>query len=823
MDLDCIDNTVPPQPRAASKHSPVEEWNVDDVCERLASCTWASPAFRHKVRLHRIDGRALTELTKEDLQDDFGVTELGQVKSILRHIGHLRQRAQNGPKLHSLLASQQAEETKTYWARVEDSRAGKGAPALELLQNLMDAQEGALCAVSPTLRDETRQCDPLPLPPLDDPQEAAATTAADKKPADQTTKVVVVGKPTDVRALRGANNKPPDRPKARPLPKEPLARPIPKDPLAELFSELPPADPVLKRRPVPVATAFSDGERVKVSQNNITLSGAVTQPLAPLKRTPPAPQMEGVPPHPAGNSVLTKNASGSVTGASPQAGMNPGQPPAAEEIEDVGNKPPEIEPSRQTPPGGHIAPLEKLAPEAEVVSPEQAVRETMAKMATEKLERHMVPYRPGILELERRFKEVDNLFQVWDSSSNISIEGSGYIEQSELRDVLSHFYGWTEEEKGSQTNNIMQEIDLNGDGQLDKDEFHRYMSEMTWSKTPSEFDSLLRFLVKSVSETSRSAEADRRKRAISTLFKAWDWNQSGAIDSEELRTVMVRYNDWSQRQGKHSAALILNEKDENRDDELDYDEFLDLFLYKTEHMLPDEFDFMVFRILRCVQDLQEDQRVTDINEFKPLVVSDLDAVWSGSGPTTPLILYGTSVDPAMQVEKLGIEHRVPVRSYLVQHEKSEKVALKEMIRWGMGRGQWIYMTLHHSYVNLDHFLRLVGVHLRQRATYLVHKKFRLWVMVNTTRYIRLPEIIRLNATPVSLDAIRQRRIEEYKEEHGRRPSQPPNAKRDSVPAADADADNTDEFSTGSADEADVTDDGQKSHNRRLLFGGGDEP
>eukprot|EP00659_Diplonema_papillatum_P008959 gene8959-13872_t len=66
------------------------DWTVDDVRVKLASCRWAEPGFRQKLRVHKVDGMALAELTKEDLRDDFRIGELGTIKALLRNITRLK-------------------------------------------------------------------------------------------------------------------------------------------------------------------------------------------------------------------------------------------------------------------------------------------------------------------------------------------------------------------------------------------------------------------------------------------------------------------------------------------------------------------------------------------------------------------------------------------------------------------------------------------------------------------------------------------------------------------------------------------------------------
>ena len=287
------------------------------------------------------------------------------------------------------------------------------------------------------------------------------------------------------------------------------------------------------------------------------------------------------------------------------------------------------------------------------------------------------------------------------------------------------------------------------------------MSEMTLDKEPLEFDELVSYLNKSVSEASRMTEEERRRKGLLKVFELWDWDRSGYIESDELRKVLIRYNDWSHRQGKHSAQVILTQRDENRDDRLDETDFLALFTKKTQRLRPEEFDYMAFRMKRCVQDLLEDEKEGMADSFKPVTVSDLEEQWALSQPSSPLILYGMLVDPAMQLETLAARHKVTVRSFLVQHIKSERVALKELISWGAGRGHWIYITLDDRYTSYDAFLRSLGVALKQQATYLLHKRFRLWLMLQTTRIMNTPRILRLNSIAVNLDAIRKEKVCDY--------------------------------------------------------------
>ena len=400
------------------------------------------------------------------------------------------------------------------------------------------------------------------------------------------------------------------------------------------------------------------------------------------------------------------------------------------------------------------------AEEEEVVAaartPRSTIRHSIGRTETQRAHPDST-FRPGILELERRFQMIGHLFHVWDTSSNLSVDGSGYIETEELREVLANFYNWSDEEKSERAQSLMDLIDLNGDGQLDRDEFHRYLSDMTLDKEPMDFDHLISYLNLSVGEAARQAESARRTRGILSVFDLWDWDKSGAIEVGELHSVCTRYNTMSSRQGKHSSQLFLTEADGELE-ELSQAAFLALLSKRSEHLRPEEFDYMVFRLTRCVQDLLQDAQVGLEEQFKPLDAEDLEGVYAQSSPSAPVVLYGLCVDPAMQIEQLAASKGITVRSFLVQHFKSERLALRELVRWGMGRGQWIYVTLNGQYTNCDAFLRALGVALQQQPTYFMHWKFRLWVMVNTTRYMCVPRVLRLTAVPLSLDQLRKAKV-----------------------------------------------------------------
>eukprot|EP00760_Papus_ankaliazontas_P028817 PhM_4_TR3/c0_g1_i1/m.90273 len=70
----------------------VRHWTSSEVQRHLSREKWADANLLRNLNEHEIDGAALLELTKEDLRYDFGIQELGRIKTVLRGIESLTKR-----------------------------------------------------------------------------------------------------------------------------------------------------------------------------------------------------------------------------------------------------------------------------------------------------------------------------------------------------------------------------------------------------------------------------------------------------------------------------------------------------------------------------------------------------------------------------------------------------------------------------------------------------------------------------------------------------------------------------------------------------------
>merc|ERR1712087_427810 len=107
--------------------------------------------------------------------------------------------------------------------------------------------------------------------------------------------------------------------------------------------------------------------------------------------------------------------------------------------------------------------------------------------------------------------------------------------------------------------------------------------------------------------------------------------------------------------------------------------------------------------------------------FKPVTIDDLHVHWLESSPGTPLVLYGQTADPTKQVEGLAERLGIKLRPFLIRHEKSERGALKELKRYGFGKGHWIYIALEHEPERVENFLRQLGVALKSQQLQSLHR------------------------------------------------------------------------------------------------------
>eukprot|EP01062_Namystynia_karyoxenos_P059055 TRINITY_DN50498_c0_g1_i1.p1 TRINITY_DN50498_c0_g1~~TRINITY_DN50498_c0_g1_i1.p1 ORF type:complete len:615 (+),score=169.74 TRINITY_DN50498_c0_g1_i1:111-1847(+) len=361
-------------------------------------------------------------------------------------------------------------------------------------------------------------------------------------------------------------------------------------------------------------------------------------------------------------------------------------------------------------------------------------------------------YAPGILEQERRSECLRDVFNRWDSSSDVSQDGSGQIEVQELRPVLQAFFGWSDQEAEEECNRILSSIDSDQSGTVDWLEFRSFVQELCRCADPACFDNLVYFLQECIGDVSKAQEKRRRQRLLQQLFTEWDTDNSGTVDKAELRVVMERLHEVSSAEGDEIAAMMISRVDAEGEGRLNTKEFQAIMLNSLQPLTPGQFDAMRYRLGRCVESVHANDRTLGLSRY--LANKIMPGVLERSSPHTPMVLYGASFDPARAVERLAEANHCSLHPHLITHHKAEREALREMVKLGFQRGHWMYFVIGHGYDG-DQFLRDVGVRLQtnaHRGTGMVHKRFRVFVSTIERGIMHWPNILSMRAITIQLDS-----------------------------------------------------------------------
>eukprot|EP00998_Keelungia_sp_KM082_P005549 NODE_1864_length_1195_cov_78.044944_g1848_i0.p1 GENE.NODE_1864_length_1195_cov_78.044944_g1848_i0~~NODE_1864_length_1195_cov_78.044944_g1848_i0.p1 ORF type:complete len:356 (-),score=96.57 NODE_1864_length_1195_cov_78.044944_g1848_i0:128-1138(-) len=303
----------------------------------------------------------------------------------------------------------------------------------------------------------------------------------------------------------------------------------------------------------------------------------------------------------------------------------------------------------------------------------------------------------------------------------------------------------------------MNRLDADKSGALDFAEFTEFLNDITKSVGPKMFDNLIKFLYVAIADFSKDQEADRREKLLRELFAAWDYDESGTIDQKELYTVLTRFNDMERDGGEdHFVTLMVAGSDADGDGVLDPDEFVLFWDDMTYMFKPEEFDFMMYRLHRCLEEVAVLLHGnTKSVQYKQVLLNalegyEIDELMKDSSPYTPLLCYGTACDPSRAIEAAAKSRGQRVKAFLVTHERGEQVAHAGIQQWGYRAGYWVLLVLGKNY-DCDGFLRQVGVTLQTNDT--ANPRFRLWVWAPYPDIKDFPGIVTCNAHMESLDEI----------------------------------------------------------------------
>merc|ERR1712070_562043 len=177
--------------------------------------------------------------------------------------------------------------------------------------------------------------------------------------------------------------------------------------------------------------------------------------------------------------------------------------------------------------------------------------------------------------------ELTCLFELWD------MDKSGSLEVGEIGRVVAIYNDkdwdtWTEAQRSEYTVGFMKWYDKDSkpDNKLSKEELKLFMCTQACVDDPTEPDDAMGKLIQRMTDIIKGTRLD-------DLFKLWDADQSGYLDSTELNRVILQYNgkDWdliSEEERAANADDLMKQFDqEGGDQKLSLAEFKDYILFET--------------------------------------------------------------------------------------------------------------------------------------------------------------------------------------------------------------------------------------------------
>ncbi|XP_044472050.1 calcium-dependent protein kinase 19-like isoform X2 [Mangifera indica] len=168
-------------------------------------------------------------------------------------------------------------------------------------------------------------------------------------------------------------------------------------------------------------------------------------------------------------------------------------------------------------------------------------------------------------------EELKEAFKLFDKDQN------GFISAAELRLFMTNL---GEKMTDEEVKELIQEADVDGDGQVNYDEFVRVMLEGVVKDISSKLSSS----TSTSASTSASSNLINLKRLdtdteeeMKAAFKVFDKDQNGFISAAELRHVMTNLGE---KMTYEEAKEMIQEADVDGDGQVNYDEFVRLMLAK---------------------------------------------------------------------------------------------------------------------------------------------------------------------------------------------------------------------------------------------------
>lgn len=152
---------------------------------------------------------------------------------------------------------------------------------------------------------------------------------------------------------------------------------------------------------------------------------------------------------------------------------------------------------------------------------------------------------------QEQIKELREAFAIFDK------DGDGFITSSELQDVMKSL---REKFTKEDIHSMIQQVDVDGNGTIDFDEFLRMMSRSSARRN------------KSADVQSKSEEDEMRQ-----AFKVFDIDGNGLIDAQELLQTM---KNLGEDLTENDVKAMIKAADKNGDEKIDYEEFIRMMYQK---------------------------------------------------------------------------------------------------------------------------------------------------------------------------------------------------------------------------------------------------
>jgi len=224
---------------------------------------------------------------------------------------------------------------------------------------------------------------------------------------------------------------------------------------------------------------------------------------------------------------------------------------------------------------------------------------------TEYKKLHEPSYSPGILEVERRYIALKEVFKVWEGISvQEQTAEAGHIPYEEMKATCLDTFPWGQDPLLAEANFRQALLKAQPSAELQGlcfKTFTAYMLQSLSSVEPRQCDAALAKIRHLVGAKRRAAEKVRRRKMLLDVFTHWDSHDTGIVSAEEVSELLRQYNSVVSALSLNHLSLSLKRLPE--ESSFDAEDFVDALWQCTENFDEEGFDIMVYRLMRCVDDL----------------------------------------------------------------------------------------------------------------------------------------------------------------------------------------------------------------------------